>query len=180
MEAASSRWTAPCATDIGDIPNRGPRSPRCARGATPSSRRYHRIMRALVIADDYDPETEPPRAEMVSRHRLDAVIITGDLSQSALAGIDTLAVPSMGRLRKPLRRHVSRHARCHRPTPEQGGASGHFLCGPTTTSCTTQDEYRTLVDSLPLLMSSSTTARRGASTTTPTPLTSGSTRCATG
>lgn len=70
----------------------------CAWGhpVEPSSRRYDRIMRVLVIADDYDPETEPPRAEMVSRHRLDAVIITGDLSQSALAGVDTLAVPSMG------------------------------------------------------------------------------------
>ncbi|WP_308161656.1 metallophosphoesterase family protein [Mycolicibacterium goodii] len=49
-----------------------------------------------MIADDYDPETEPPLAEMVSRHHLDAVITAGDLSQSALAGIDTLAAPSMG------------------------------------------------------------------------------------
>ncbi|MEB3023045.1 MULTISPECIES: metallophosphoesterase family protein [Mycolicibacter] len=63
----------------------------------PSSADYERqTMRVLVIADYYDVSAEPPLAEMVKRHRLDAVITAGDLSKFDLNGIDALPVPVLG------------------------------------------------------------------------------------
>lgn len=143
----------------------------------------------LVIADDYDPETETPLAEMVSRHHLDAIITAGNLSQPALADIDTLDVPAMG--------VYGNHCDgtylatlgvtdLHLNRVELQGISfvGYKAASDTrraaTTSCTPRMNTARLSMHFPPPMSSSPTARREASTTTPTPLTSGSTRCATG
>lgn len=115
-------------------------------------------MRVLVIADDYDPETETPLAEMVSRHHLDAIITAGDLSQPALAGIDTLDVPAMG--------VYGNHCDgaylatlgvtdLHLNRLQLQGISfvGLQGCVRYKEGCDdilyTQDEYRTLVDALP-------------------------------
>ena len=115
-------------------------------------------MRFLVIADYYDRDVEEPLADVVDAGQIDAVITAGDLSAWPLSGIEELSVPTMG--------VYGNH--CNGTYLEQLGITNLHLTRVVHQNISfvglqgcvrykedprdilyTQQEYRTLVESLP-------------------------------